>query len=234
MPGARLESIEVTPPGKMTVIMVQEFYKIPPPGVPSLPQALAGCSFKSSSESNPLDDNAFGVARYEFVGGIAMSSGSGSGGPQGISSEEFCEISIGLDQVPLGHHWKIKEIMKTFSGTLRDGELSFPLKDPTGLSKRKAIDDDGSVFHVNPFYGVNSYFMPRMTFKLERKRTGDFRALGEINSPPWSEIANITPIGTGRKAWLKSQMTEETRGTEVFLSEEWLFSYEGWEPMIYT
>jgi hypothetical protein len=188
----------------------------------------------TSYEMQSDPQGGFGVIIWTFMGGIDLGSGGeGGGGEQFAQPNEVIEMSIGVDQVPLGMHPKISTILKSFGGTVKEGELTFPVEDPSGTSKRKGVNADGDEFPLNPLYGVTSFFAPRATFRIRRlNRDGDIGALGKLDLPP---LPNLPTSGLARRAgnWIKTGVNRRDHGSTTETTEEWLYATAGWEPKIY-
>lgn len=248
---ARLESQQLTPPGKLTVTMVRDFFGDVDTEPPICP--IKGLTYVGHTTETP-PEGGFGKIRWKYEGVVGVvSGGANSGGGNVDPMQEVAELEIGLDQVPLGMHPNIKEIIEKFGGAVKDGELSFPRKDPTGESTRESVDEDNNPIKLNPFYGITSYLSPRARFRLRRMNpsfgggsgagnssnakgqittnysTTDASAaingLGDLEAPPW-------PLGE-RTNWLKSSVSTRQHGQDSEVTEEWLYSFTGWSTDIY-
>jgi len=232
LPKPIMESIRLEPPGKLTVTMTElvgpaiteQQIRIP---VCPVPNVVA-----TSYDLQVDPQGGFSKIVWTFMGGVII-SGEGGGDGTYATPNEVIELSIGVDQVPLGMHPKIKDIMGKFSGTVKEGELTFPEKDPTGASKRKGVDADGNEFALNPFYGVTSFFSPRATFRIRRlNQSGGIAALGKLDDPP---LSNLPSTGLSKSAtnWIKTSVNRRDHGSTTETTEEWLYSLTGWESKIY-
>jgi len=227
LPEPIMESIRLEPPGKLTVTMTELVdpnsepqIKIPACPVPDV--VAAGYEVQTDPQGG------FTKIVWTFMGGVAI---AGDGGGDDATPNEVIELSIGVDQVPLGMHPRIKEIMEKFSGTVKEGELTFPEKDPTGESKRDGVDADGNEFALNPFYGVTSFFSPRATFRIRRlNQLGGIAALGKLDDPP---VDLNTGLSASAKNWIKTSVNRRDHGSTIETTEEWLYSVNGWERKIY-
>jgi hypothetical protein len=236
LPKPIMESIRLEPPGKLTVTMTELVdpaitepqIKIP---VCPVPNVVA-----TSYDLQTDPQGGFSKIVWTFMGGVIISGEGDGGGGDGTyaTPNEVIELSIGVDQVPLGMHPKIKDILDKFSGTVKEGELTFPEKDPTGASKRKGVDADGNEFALNPFYGVTSFFSPRATFRIRRlNQSGGIAALGKLDDPP---LSNLPSTGLSKSAtnWIKTSVNRRDHGSTTETTEEWLYSLTGWESKIYS
>lgn len=234
-PPAIMESIQVSPPGKQTVTMTQMYHLTPPVDKP--PDCPVKGLLLTGHEAQTDMQGGFGKMIWKFEGGIDISSGDGEGGGGGdefASPNELIELSVGVDQVPIGMHPKIKEILSTFGGTVGEsGEVSFPEKDPTGTSTRKGVDAEGNEFELNPFYGVTSFFSPRATFRIRRMNVDpDIYALGKLDDPPYMNTTD-TGLSNDPTNWIKTGINRREHGNATEVTEEWLYSLTGWEKKIY-
>jgi hypothetical protein len=233
LPPPIIESIRLEPPGKLTVTMSELVVELDPPiNIPDCPvQGVVATGYEMKTDPQ----GGFGKIIYTFMGGVDISGGDGSGGDGTYASpNEVIEVSIGVDQVPLGMHPKISEILKDFGGTIKEGELSFPEEDPTGQSKRRGVNADGEEFALNPFYGITSFFAPRATFRRRSLTSdGDIANLGKLNDPPLSGLPSSTGLSSSPTNWIKTSVNRRDHGNATETTEEWLYSVTGWEPKIY-
>lgn len=226
IPEARLSTIEWSPPGKLTVIMERLFYQDPNTAPPECP--IANVVYVGHETDRP-DDGGFGVIRWTFEG---VQEIAGTESEYDNSGNSVVEMEVSLDQVPLGMHPKIASIMKTYGGMIKDGELTFPLKNSgSGLNSSRAADDQGEIQNANPLFGVKSYLQPRLIFRRRKMNVSvDPNTLGRIGKLPdgWDD-----DISSGQDSWLKSQISEKKHGSSKEVTEEWIFAQDGWQPLIY-
>ena len=228
IPAARMESQELSPPGKFTVTMVREFNSVDTPDTAPPDAPFSGVVYQGFSIERPVD-GGFGKIRWKWVGGIVEAGGDESGGGGGDGDldpmKEVAELVVSLDQVPLGAHPNIKKILDTFGGVVKEGEITFPRSDPTGNSKRMTVNEAGESVALNPLYGVTSYLAPRVIFRLKRLDDGgNTSSLGKISTPPWP--------GEGG-SWLKTVVNTRAWGRKFEATEEWLYANDGWDTRIY-
>lgn len=230
LPPARLESIELVKPGKLTVTMVRLFHVSTgiDTSFPECPLDAVPADYKVEHSM----DGGFGTVRFTFKGRMSLAAADGGGGGGGggggeTGGDDVVSMEIGLDQVPLGMHPNIASIMSEFKGVLKDGELTFPRNDPTGSGRRK--DAEGA--SVNPLLGVSSYFAPRATYRLRRMRAGNVAKLGFIDEPPGISGGDSPVEGGG--SWLKTGVTNKFHGNAVEGEEEWTYAFDGWQEEIY-
>ena len=234
LPPPIIESIRLEPPGKLTVIMSEVVADLDPPliNIPECPvQGVVATGYEMQTDPQ----GGFGKIVWTFMGGIEISEGEGSGGEEFASPKEVIELSIGVDQVPLGMHPHISDILKDFGGSVGEsGELTFPEEDPTGQSRRTGVNAEGEEFALNPFYGVTSFFSPRATFRIRRlNQDGGIGALGKLDDPPLSGLSSNTGLSSSASNWIKTSVNRRDHGSVTETTEEWLYSLTGWESRIY-
>ena len=234
LPKPIIESIRLEPPGKLTVTMTELFEGLDPViKIPECPvKGVVAVGYAAQSDPQ----GGLGKIVWTFMGGIVISEEGDGGGGSGeyASPNEVIELSIGVDQTPLGMHPKIAQMMKKFAGTIEGDELTFPEEDPTGESLRKGVNADGEEFALNPLYGVTSFFAPRATFRIKRLNRGDgnIEALGKLDDPPLVNLPN-SGFSDSAKNWIKTSVTRRQHGNAEETTEEWLYSITGWEKRIY-
>jgi hypothetical protein len=228
LPAPRLETIEWKFPGGMTVTMVGYYLGTNPNiGAPTCP--VSGVKYVGFETNDPMD-GGFGTIRWTYMGGVSDGGGGGGGGggsPDYDVRRTSMTLDIWADQVPLTMHPKIDSLMKAHGGTIQDGQLNFPLEDPSGKGTREGVDAEGNSITLNPLYGVTSYFAPRAMLKLRTfGGNPETDKLGFIDTPPWD-------MGGGKNSWLKSGANSRNFGGSKEVVEEWLFSSDGWSEMLY-
>jgi len=235
LPPPIIESITLERPGKLTVTMTQMVKELDP--AITIPVCPVAGVVATGYEMQTDPEGGFGKIVFTFMGGVDIASADGGGGGGGddfAKPNEVIELSIGVDQTPLGMHPKIDKIIKKFGGTVRDGELTFPEKDPTGESKRTGVDADGEEFALNPFFGITSFFAPRATFSIRKMddTDPDIDALGKLDDPPLPNLPRGL-LSDSAKNWIKTGVTRRDHGNATETTEQWLYSVTGWEPKIY-
>jgi len=222
-----IESIRLEPPGLLTVTMTELFTGLDPKIV--VPECPVKNVVAVGYESKTDPQGGFGKTTYTFMGGVTIVGGEGGDGEM-ATPNEVIELTIGVDQVPLGMHPNIAKILKMFGGTIKDNTLSFPEKDPTGQSKRIGVNALGEEYPLNPFFGVTSFFAPRATFRRRSlNEDGDIYALGKLDAPPLNNL----PISGNGKNWIKTAVQRRQHGSATEATEEWLYAVNGWESKIY-
>jgi hypothetical protein len=172
-----------------------------------------------------------GVVRWTYRTAGDMPS-SPSDDRDAEDRKKIISVEVSLSQVPLTSHPNIANIMNLYGGSMKSGELTFPISDPLKASTTMAYDKDGNaIVNVNPFYGVTGYFEPSVRFKQRQMNvwTSGVDDLGMISDPP-----GAYNFGGGRN-WIKSSVSERTFGQDREVNEEWMSSGQGgWEPMVYS
>lgn len=233
LPKARLASLQIEKPGKLTVVFKQEYFgnpmavEAPDIGGIGLPPNLA----YSSKSIEPGEGGEHGELTWKYESSFPMPS-SPTDDRDEDDKKRTVSMEVSLTQVALTMHPNIEKIMSMFGGAMKDGELTFPINDPTGASTRRGYDKDGTlVMNVNPFYNVTGYMEPSVKFRTQQmdEWSGVVDDLGMISEPPGG-----FQFGGGRN-WIKLSASERTHGRNKEVSEEWLLSGQGgWEPTVYS
>jgi hypothetical protein len=227
IPAPHLESATWRQPGLMTAVM-KGYYTGESPNTSDPGCPIGGVVLVGFETFDPMDGE-FGVIRWTYMGGVD-NAGGGGGGDGGYNEENsVMDLEIWADQTPIGMHPNFAKLFKEHGGTLNNGQISFPMADPTGNSKRAGVNEAGETIMVNPLYGVSSYYSPRAKARFKKFQPGnpDTTTLGLIDSPPYN-------FGGKANSWLKSGVFSKNFGNSKEVVEEWLFAYDGWDTKIYT
>jgi hypothetical protein len=228
LPSPRLERLWVVRPGKATASYVIESVDPDSPADPGMIEghglALLTDWKLVRKDANRMPDGYY-VIRWTYEAGCQM-----PGGNDGILYSMHATVM----QEPLTSHPDIENLMQTYGGYLRDGQLLFSPQDPTGESTRSGTDAQGNYYgSINPLYNVDSYMSPRVSVRRRKMTEGNdvptdqLSSLGVVDTPP-------DGFGFNSGLWLKTIANASQHGMDLEITEEWMSGgIGGWRPIIY-
>jgi hypothetical protein len=220
----KLESWQDDKLGVSRVVMSRQWdgepYRSP---VPTPPIAIP----LIRAEVQPND--GYGTTYYYFEG---IDAGNSLFGTERV----VYEFQGSFNQEPITSHPNIGKLLRTYDGTLEDGEVSWAAQDPTRKSQRTGFNVKGQqVQSINPMYGVNSYLAIGAVWSVTRIvqlasiPQSILRGVGTI----YNNVPGDPPTPPNRN-WLKMSPTSRQRGNCLEVSEYYMLSgIGGWVKAIY-
>jgi hypothetical protein len=224
----QLESVKWKKPGVLDVVVSKIFLTRDGPGKVTVDASkvwrgplgrLVGISYENH------DVYSKKIVSYRAAAAVGGAGGSGPYTQGGGGVDETLSLSVVMDQVDLARHRNISTILSAGGGVLIDGKIVWP---------SHIMGGNGEMIR-NPWFGVQSFFCPRVEVSIERyakvnKNNNDVISASELDGLGWFDGG---PVDVGVNWVLTGRSVLKTKNQQI-TKTTWQGSKHGFPEPVYT